>query len=210
MKVDVLNWDKKKEGQVELSTSVFKTEIRADLISDLIRWQRARKRQGTHNTKDRGDVRGGGIKPFRQKGTGNARQGSIRSPLLRKGGVIHGPHPKSYAYKLPSKIRKRALVSVLSSLYEGGTVYVVSDMVSEQAKTKDIHSKLQRFGVKRALLVDTEKDTNFNRACRNLKDFQYTTVQGLNGFDLLKYQTVIFTKASVEKVNANYGDQDAN
>lgn len=205
MKLQILDWENKKNGEIELEDSVFKAVIREDLISDVVRWQRARRRQGSHNAKDRGDVRGGGIKPFRQKGTGNARQGSIRSPLLRKGGVIHGPHPRSYDYKLPSSIKKIALKGTLSQLAKQGSICVVVDMLSKTGKTKDLKNSLEKIGVKKALLVDQSRDEKFYRACKNLPSCQYIPVAGLNVLDLLKYQYVVFTKAGVEQVNLRYG-----
>ncbi len=205
-KVDVLDWSKKKVGEVELPASVFETEVRKDLLHTAVRWQLASRRQGTHMAKTRGLVNGGGKKPYRQKGTGSARQGSTRSPLLRGGGVIFGPQPRDYSYTLPKKIKKLALKTALAHLYKEGRFFVVDDMSSKEGKTNELAQRLKKFGVEKALLIDKENNELFQRASRNLPKFRYNTVSGLNVFDLLKYDAAIVTKSSVEKIAQRCGE----
>lgn len=201
MKLDVLNWKKEKKGSIELDSFVFDQKIRLDIISEIVRWQRARKRKGSHKVKTRGDVRGGGIKPFRQKGTGRARQGSIRSPLLVGGGVAHGPRPRSYATGLPSKLRNFGLRSCLSYRASQKSIFIVEDMLSKEGKTKEVLQRFKNFGLTQALLVDQTKDVQFDRACRNLDQYQLIPVRGINVFDLLKYKQIVFTKKGIEELS---------
>lgn len=201
LKIDVLSWEKKKISSLSLDQDIFAQKTRLDIISDIVRWQLARRRQGSHSVKTRADVRGGGAKPFRQKGTGRARQGSIRSPLLRKGGVAHGPHPRSYATDLPSKVRKIGMRSLLSYFYSKKLLFVVENMISKDGKTKELNIRLNKFGLDQALLVDQKKDAFFARACKNLPSYQFIHVQGLNVYDLLKYGRVVFTENGINEVS---------
>ena len=206
--VDVFDWEKKKCGEIQLNTFVFQQEPRLDIISELVRAGQGGKRQGSHNVKTRAEVRGGGAKPFRQKGTGRARQGSSRSPLLRSGGVTHGPKPRKYSKKIGAKVRKLGIRSTLSYLFSKGVFVVVEDMVSKEGKTKDLQKKLKKFSSK-SLLVDYEKNLLFSRACRNLSSYQLLSARGLNVYDLLKYNYVICTRNAVEKIHDIYGGLDS-
>ena len=197
LKVELLNWKKEKVADLELPPTLFQQEIKWELINEVVRWQRACARQGTHKAKTRAEVSGGGKKPFRQKGTGNARQGSIRSPLNRTGGVTFGPKPRSYNYALPSKVRKTALRQTLSWLWKENKVFFLEDMKSLEGRTKELSSRLKNFGLKKALLVDQDGDPLFKRACANLKSFQFLPVEGLNVYDLLKYGQLVMSKKSV-------------
>ena len=197
LKAKLLNWKKEKVADLELPPVLFQQEIKWELINEVVRWQRACARQGTHKAKTRAEVSGGGKKPFRQKGTGNARQGSIRSPLNRTGGVTFGPKPRSYNYALPSKIRKTALRQTLSWLWKENKVFFLEDMKSSEGKTKELSSRLKNFGLTKALLVDQDGDPLFKRACANLKSFQFLPVEGLNVYDLLKYGHLVMSKKSV-------------
>ena len=202
--VSVLNWDKKKVGEVELPAAVFEQPVRKDLLHTVVRWQLASRRQGTHMTKTKGLVSGGGIKPFKQKGTGNARQGSSRSPLNPGGGTMFGPQPRDYSYTLPRKVKQAGLKAALSYLQSSGKLFIVEDMKSE-GKTKELVQRLEKFGVKKAVLIDQSADALFNRASRNLAAFRYYSVDGLNVYDLLKYDTAIITKSSLERVLSRCG-----
>ncbi len=204
MTVDVLDWEKKKCGEIQLNSDVFKEDVRLDIMSELVRAGQAAKRQGSHHAKTRAEVRGGGAKPFRQKGTGRARQGSSRSPLLRAGGVIHGPKPRKYFKKMTSKVKKLGIRSSLSHLLSKSSFVVVKDMASKEGKTKELNQKLKKFS-SQALLVDHEKNLLFSRACKNLPRYQLLEVQGLNVYDLLKYEYVICTQSAVKKIHAVYG-----
>lgn len=196
---NVLNWKKEKIGQVDLPSEIFEAEVKNEVLYDVVRWQLASKRQGTHATKTKGLVSGGGKKPFKQKGTGNARQGSTRSPLMPGGGTIFGPQPRSYAYVLPKKVRRLGLRMALSHLNKEGKLFVVDSMKSE-GKTAELFKRLKSFGLEKAVLVDSQVDDMFQRAARNLDSFKYFPVEGVNVFDLLKYDAAIITKDSVAKI----------
>ena len=197
--VNVLNWKKEKVGSLELQADTFEVEVKKDVLHSVVKWQLACRRQGTHMTKTKGLVSGGGKKPFKQKGTGNARQGSTRSPLMPGGGTMFGPQPRSYGYVLPKKMRKVALKMALSHLFKEGKLTVVDSMASE-GKTNELNKRLQTFGVKKAVLIDKASDAKFSRAAKNLVDYKYSPVEGLNVFDLLKYDYAVITKDSVAKI----------
>ncbi len=197
---NVLDWKKGKVGSVDLPDEVFGLPWRVDIAQALVRWQLASRRQGTHNTKKRGDVSGGGKKPYKQKGTGNARRGSQRSPLIRGGAVVFGPSPRDYSYELPKKFKRKGVGTVLSKLLKDGNLFVVSDMKSSEGKAKELCERLKKFGVEKAVLVDAKKDTNFGRAARNLKNYRYYAAEGLNVYDMMRYGNVVLTKESVAAV----------
>ncbi len=197
--VNVLNWKKEKIGQLELNSDTFEVEVKKDVLHSVVRWQLACRRQGTHMTKTKGFVSGGGKKPFKQKGTGNARQGSTRSPLMPGGGTMFGPQPRSYGYVLPKKMRKVALKMALSHLLKEGKLAVVDSMNSE-GKTAELNKRLKSFGINKAVLVDKLTNDNFGRAAKNLTNYKYYPVDGLNVFDLLKYDFAVITKDSVAKI----------
>ena len=195
----MFHWDKKKAGELELPPGLFDQKMNPALISEMVRWQRAKARQGTHKAKTRADVSGGGKKPFRQKGTGNARQGSIRSPLNRGGGVTFGPKPRKYDYKLPTKMKQSALKQALSYLFKEKKIIFMKDMKgSFKGKTKELAKGLQLFKLKKALLVDQEPELLFKRACRNLKNFQVLPAKALNVYDMLKYNQLVMSESSVD------------
>jgi large subunit ribosomal protein L4 len=173
--------------------------VRQDILKDAVVWQLACRRQGTHATKTRAFVRGGGKKPFKQKGTGNARQGSTRSPLMPGGAVLFGPQPRDYSYVLPRKVKKLALRTALSYLFSSQKLIVIDDLAST-GKTGELQKRLTTFGLKKAVLVDGQEQEQFRRAARNLKGFRYYSVAGLNVYDLLKYDSLIVTKSSIEQI----------
>lgn len=197
--VSVLNWKKEKVGQVELLSDVFEAPVKKEVLHTVVQWQLACRRQGTHMTKTKGLVSGGGKKPFKQKGTGNARQGSTRSPLMPGGGTMFGPQPRSYAFVLPKKMRRLGLLMVLSYLNKEGKLFVVENMKSE-GKTGELDKRLKNFGLSKSILVDGKLDEQFRRASRNLQAFKYFSVDGLNVFDLLKYDSLVITKDSIGKI----------
>jgi large subunit ribosomal protein L4 len=200
--VDVLGWDKKKVGSVELDAAVFDVTVKPGILHTVVRWQLACRRQGTHKAKTRGEVSGGGKKPFKQKGTGNARQGSTRSPLMPGGGITFGPVPRDYSYQLPKKVRRLGLRIALAKLKKEGRLFVVDQMSSGAGKTKELAARLKTFGIEKAVLVDAAADQSFTRAARNLAKYRYYGVEGLNVYDLLKYDAVVLTQASIAKVVA--------
>lgn len=203
-KVAVYNWDKKQVGEVELTAAVFEQPVRKDLLHTVVRWQLAGRRQGTHMTKTKGLVSGGGKKPFKQKGTGNARQGSSRSPLMPGGGTAFGPLPRDYSYSLPKKVKQAGLRTALSYLQSSGKLFIVEDMKSE-GKTKELAKRLEKFGIQKAVLIDDSADQLFTRASKNLAKFRYYSVDGLNVYDLLKYDTAVVTKSSLARIASRCG-----
>jgi len=182
-----------------LAAAVFEAPVKKEILHNVVQWQLASRRQGTHMTKTKGLVSGGGKKPFKQKGTGNARQGSTRSPLMPGGGTMFGPQPRSYAYVLPKKVRRLGLSMALSHLHSEGKLFVVDSMTSE-GKTNELQKRLKSFGLNKALLIDANVDEMFSRASRNLESFKYFPVEGMNVFDLLKYDAAVITKDSVAKI----------
>lgn len=203
--VDVLGWDKKKVGSVDLDASVFEVPVKEEILQTVVRWQLACRRQGTHKAMTRGEVSGGGKKPFKQKGTGNARQGSTRSPLMPGGGITFGPVPRDYSYVLPKKVRRLGLRTALSKLKNEGRLYVVDSMSSE-GKTKEIAGRLKKFGLAKGVLIDAARNDKFDQATRNLPKFRYYGVEGMNVYDLLKYDHVILTKESLAKIVERCGE----
>jgi large subunit ribosomal protein L4 len=203
--VDVLSWDKKKVGSVDLEASVFDAPVKLGILQTVVRWQLACRRSGTHKAKTRGEVSGGGKKPFKQKGTGNARQGSSRSPLMPGGGITFGPVPRDYSYQLPKKVRRLGLRIALSKLNKEGRLFVVDSMTSE-GKTKEVAAKLKKFGLEKAVLVDASSNANFQRSTRNLPKYRYYGVEGMNVYDLLKYDSVVITKDSLTKIIERCGE----
>lgn len=207
-KVDILNWDKKKVGEVELAASIFETEVNPAVLHTMVRWQLACRRQGTHSTKVKGEVAGTNKKPFKQKGTGNARQGLVRSPLFPGGGITFGPKPRDYSYNLPKKMRQLGLRTALSQLRAEGKLFVVESMTGE-GKTKELATRLKKFGVEKAVLLDSKLDTKFQRASRNMRTVRYYSVDGLNVYDLLKYGTLVMTKESLGRISERCGVKNA-
>lgn len=205
--VDVLGWDKKKVGSVELDAAVFDVPVKEEILQTVVKWQLACRRQGTHKAKTRAEVSGGGKKPFKQKGTGNARQGSTRSPLMPGGGITFGPEPRDYSYQLPKKVRRLGLRTALSKLKSEGRLFVVDAMTSTEGKTKEIAQRMKTFGLEKAILVDGAADAKMNRAARNLAKYRYMGVEGMNVYDLLKYNAVVLSKSSISKIVERCGEK---
>ena len=194
MKIAVLDWNTNQSiEEVELPKSIAETEVKPFIISEVIRWQQARARAGTHMTKTKGLVRGGGKKPFKQKGTGNARQGSIRSPLMPGGGKIFGPVPRSYDYTLPKKIRKAALRMALKVLANENKLFVYNQIQTE-GKTNSLHKKFLKFGIEKAVVLNSQSNHLLHRAVRNLSNFKFLETNGLNVEDILRYKAVVLAK----------------
>lgn len=204
-KVDVLDWDKKKVDSVELNPDVFEQPVKKAVLHAIVKWQLASRRKGTHKAKNKSEVSGGGKKPFKQKGTGSARQGSSRSPLNAGGGVVFPPTPRDYEYTMPKKQKQVGLKSALSYLFGAGKLFVVDSMESSAGKTKELASALKKFGVEKAVLIDGKENEKFKRAARNLAKYRYYGVEGLNVYDLLKYDTAIISKQSLEGIEARCG-----
>ena len=200
-KVALFNQDGTEAGDLELNKSVFGIEPNNHVIHEVVVMQRAAKRQGTHAVKNRSEVRGGGRKPWRQKGTGRARQGSIRSPQWVGGGVVFGPTTaRNYKYKLPKKVRKLALKSALSSKVKTEDLIVLNDLQFEAPKTKDVVAVLNALDVNdKVLIVTSEKNENVVRSANNLQTVKVITVGEINVLDLVAYDKLILTKDAAEK-----------
>lgn len=203
--VDVLDFSKKKVGSVELNPEVFEQPVKKAVLHAIVKWQLACRRAGTHKVKTKAEVSGGGKKPFKQKGTGNARQGSSRSPLNEGGGVSFGPTPRDYSYTLPRKMKQAGLRSALSYLQAEGRILVVDKITSDEGKTKELMKSLANLGLQKAVLIDNEEQENVKRASRNLGKFRYYSTAGLNVYDLLKYDTAVISKDSLDAINARCG-----
>jgi len=206
MATNVLNWKKEKVGTLDLSKDVFEVPVKKEILHEVVNWQLAKRRQGTHMVKTRSLVSGGGKKPFKQKGTGNARQGSTRSPLMPGGAKLFGPVPRSYEYSLPKKVRRLGLKMALSHLNSEGKLFVVENMNSA-GKTAELAKRLKAFGLTKAIMIDAEVNDLFKRASDNLPKYRYMAVEGMNVYDLLKYDAAILTKESVAKIVARVTEE---
>lgn len=210
MKVDVFDLKNKKTGTIELDDAVFGTDVREHLFYEVINWQRARRRAGTHKVKGRSEVAGGGKKPFKQKGTGRARQGTSRAPNMPGGGVVHGPTPRDYSYAMPKKKRRAALRSALSMKARDGKLRIVDSLELAQIKTKVAAGVLDAFEARKALFVDvTTRDEASNLvqhnetlrlSVRNLKNAKYLATEGLNVEDVIHYDFLFLSQAAAEQV----------
>ena len=198
--VKVYSTAKRKVSEMELDERVFNVEIKDHLLHDVVRMQLANMRAGTASTKNRSAVRGGGRKPYRQKGTGRSRAGTIRSPLWRGGGVIFGPAPRDFGFNPPKKVRKQALRVALSARAAGGKLLVLNQFELKEIKTKLFVEILARLGMEKALIVIGEENFNLERSARNIPGVKVLRVEGLNVFDILNHENLILVKDAVEKI----------
>ena len=207
MTVKVFNQDGKEVGKVELKPEVFGIEPNEAVVHQYITNLLTRRRQGNSSTLTRKDVRGGGKKPWRQKGTGRARAGTIRSPLWRGGGTVFGPSPKEYNPKIPKKMKRLAILSVLSDKARSEKIRVIDHLTYEQPKTKSIVTLLGNLDLagKKCLLLDEGKNNNLVLSCRNIPRVKYSRAALASGFDLLNADVVVFTKSGLEKVQEVFG-----
>jgi len=200
MKCDIINLDSKSVGSVELSDTVFGLDIREDLLQRVVRWQLAKRQAGTHKTKTLGEISGSTAKPFRQKGTGRARQGSTRAPQMRGGGKAFGPVVRSHAHSLPKKVRQLGLKTALSAKARAGDLIVI-EKAEADGKTKGLAAQIKKLGWTSALIIDgTELNNAFCLAARNIKGVDVLPEQGANVYDILRRQKLVLTKAAVEKL----------
>jgi large subunit ribosomal protein L4 len=200
-KVAVFNISGAQVGEIELADTIFGIEPNKYVLHDAVVMQQASQRQGTHKVKGRSEVRGGGRKPWKQKGTGRARQGSIRSPQWRGGGIVFGPTPRSYGYKLPKKVRRLAIKSALSSKVIANEIIVLDQLSFNQPKTKEFVAVLKNLNVDtKALIVTSGFDANVVLSSRNIPGVKFVTADGINVLDVLVYDKLIITKDAVGKV----------
>jgi large subunit ribosomal protein L4 len=196
----VYDIENNKISEIELSEAVFGAEVNEAVLYDVVRMQMASRRSGTASTKRRQDVRGGGRKPWRQKGTGRARAGTIRSPLWRGGGIVFGPHPRSYAYKVSKKVRKLALISALSMKVKEGRMLILKDFPMNEIKTKKFKEIVDRFGFKKALFVADKSDPVLEKSSRNIQGIKLIRSEVINVYDLLNYDHVVLFEPSVKMI----------
>jgi large subunit ribosomal protein L4 len=200
MQLDIVNLDGKKVGTIDVADDVFGARVKDYLLWEVVNAQRAARRAGTHSTKTRANVRGGGKKPYRQKGTGNARQGSTRSPNFVGGGKVFGPHPRSYEYTVPKKVRRAALASALSLRASEKKVVVVDGFSLDGPKTKRVATVLKALGVPSAVVVDAKTNVNLSKSVRNLPDAKYLAPEGLNVYDILNHPGLVISKDAVKAI----------
>ena len=200
--VAVYNIQHEQVGSVELDDAVFAAPVKEHLFYDMVRYQLAARRAGTHAVKGRAQVSGGGRKPWKQKGTGRARQGSTRSPHWRGGGVVHGPHPRSHAIALPKKVRRAALRSALSRRCVENALFIVDRFELPEIKTRLVVNVMNAFAFQDMLLVLTDKDETVLKSARNLSSVTVLPVEGLNVYDVLKHRNLVLTSAAVEQITA--------
>ena len=196
MQIEIKTLDNGSAGTAELPDELFAATPRADIMARVVHWQQSKRRAGTHKTKGMGEVRGTTKKPYKQKGTGNARQGSLRAPQYRTGGVVHGPVVRSHGYDLPKKVRRLGLISALSQKAADGKL-VVLDAAAGGAKTKELVAKLKVLGWTSALIVDQAVDQGFLLASRNIHGIDVLPTVGANVYDILRHDVLAITTAGV-------------
>ena len=203
MKVPVTSLDNKKSGEIELNDSIFGLTPRGDLLHRMVNWQLAKRRGGAHKTKGVCEIRGTTKKPFKQKGTGRARSGSLRSPQNRGGAVIFGPVVRDHGFDLPKKVRKLALKHALSAKAADGKLIVLDKVEAKAPKTKDLAGKLSALGISSAVIVGgAEVDVSFDLAARNLPKIDVLPQQGINVYDILRRDTLVLSRDAVEHLEA--------
>jgi len=204
LKVDVLDMNGKKVKDIELNENVFGVDVNDIVVHTALVNYLANQRQGTQSTKTRAEVSGGGRKPWRQKGTGRARQGSIRAPQWMKGGIALGPKPRSYKYAIPKKMRQLAIKSVLTSKVEEKELIVVDKLDLKEIKTKEMVKVLENLKTKKALIVLSEKNLNVQASARNIENVKTALVNTINVYDLLKYDNLVVTEDAIKKLEEVY------
>ena len=202
--VGLFNKEGNKIEDIQLNDKVFAVEVNADAMHQVVVALLANKRQGTQSAKTRAEVRGGGIKPWRQKGTGRARQGSIRAPQWIKGGVVFAPKPRDYRMSIPKSMRRVAMLSALTSKVQNDEMVVLDSLTLEAPKTKEVVKMLNAFNAKKTLIVTAESNEVVYKSARNIEGVEVLPVNNINVYDLLKYPKVIMTKDAVSKIEEVY------
>ena len=202
--VKVYDQDRQEAGEVTLASDVFEVEVRAEILNLVARAQLAAKRAGSHSTKTRSRVRGGGAKPWRQKGSGRARAGSNRSPIWRGGAIAFGPQPRDYAFKVNAKVRALALRMALSSRFEADALMVVKGIELPEAKTRHFAKVAGALGLEKALIVAGGAQETLARAARNIPGITLITAEGLNVYDILKHRQLVLLQDAVEPIQARF------
>ncbi|HUN55944.1 MAG TPA: 50S ribosomal protein L4 [Smithella sp.] len=197
---DVFDIEKKKVAEVDLNDAVFAAEVNEAIIYDVVKMQLASRRSGTASTKTRSDVSGGGKKPWRQKGTGRARSGTSRSPIWRTGGTVFGPHPRDYAYSIPKKVRKKALISALSMKFKENKMVILKDFPMDKISTRVFKGVFDLFSLKKALFVLDDNNEVLLKSSRNIKNVKMVRSEGINVYDILNHEHLILLEPSVKKI----------
>lgn len=206
MKQDVITLANEKAGEIELPEALFGIAPRADIMARVVHWQLAKRRAGTHKVKGMGEVSGTTKKPYKQKGTGRARQGSLRSPQFRTGGVVHGPVVRDHGYDLPKKVRRLGLISALSQKRAEGKLVVIDAAASDEGKTAALKKQVAALGWSSALVIDgAAVDARFLRAARNIPGLDVLPTIGANVYDILRHDVLAVTKAGLETLVARLG-----
>jgi large subunit ribosomal protein L4 len=198
--VDVFNLDSEVTGRLELSDAIFGVPVKSHVLHEVVCYQLAKRRAGTAKTKGRSEVRGGGKKPWRQKGTGRARAGTSRSPIWRGGGIIHGPQPRDYEMRIPKKVRRQALKMALSQKVLDSGFKVIDQFKLDRIRTKDFVDLLDRFELGKTLVVLPEPDEIIEKSARNIPNVKVLRSEGLNVYDLLNYHAVILSRECVSRI----------
>ena len=202
--VGLFNKEGNKNEDIQLNETIFAAEVNADAMHQVVVALLANKRQGTQSAKTRAEVRGGGIKPWRQKGTGRARQGSIRAPQWIKGGVVFAPKPRDYRMSIPKSMRRVAMLSALTSKVQNDEMVVLDSLTLEAPKTKEVVKMLNAFNAKKTLIITAEANEIVYKSARNIEGVAVLPVNNINVYDLLKYPKVIMTKDAVSKIEEVY------
>lgn len=203
--VDVFNVNRDVVGQMDLNAEVFGVPVKPHVLHEVVLYQLAKRRAGTAKTKGRSEVRGGGKKPWRQKGTGRARAGTSRSPIWRGGGTIHGPQPRSYAFQVPKKVRRLALKMALSQKLLDQEMTIVDSLGLERIRTKDFASILNRFELAKTLVVLPASDEIVEKSARNIPKVKVLRSEGLNVYDLMNYHHLLLTREAIQSIEERLG-----
>ena len=198
--VDVINSSGKKVSQVDLNDEIFNVPVKKSVLHEVVTMQLANRRAGSASTKHRSDVTGSGRKLFRQKGTGRARRGNIKAPLLRGGGVAFGPKPKSWAYKVPKKVSKLALKMALSSKLKDENILILDQFELDEIKTQAFSEVVGNLNMENALIIIDQENENLSLSSRNISEFKVMRFEGLNVYDILKHKTLVLLEASVKAI----------
>lgn len=197
---DIFDLDKNTLNTTVIDADIFESPVNGNLLHTVVRWQLANRRSGTASTKTRGEVSGGGRKPWKQKHLGRARQGSIRSPQWRKGAVVFGPRPRDWSFEISKKVRRKALKSALSAKHRDGRLLIIRDFNLPEISTKQVVEFAKRFGLDNALILINDQNENLKRSARNVKNLKVLNVDGLNVYDLLRFNFLVITEDSLQRL----------
>lgn len=203
--VDVFSTNRDVVGQMDLNDNIFAVPVKTHVLHEVVLYQLAKRRSGTAKVKGRSEIRGGGKKPWRQKGTGRARAGTSRSPIWRGGGIVHGPQPRSYDMRVPKKVRRLALKMALSQKLIDSELTVLDRFAMEQIKTREFAELLKRFECGKTLIVIAQPDEIVSKSARNIPNVKVLRSEGLNVYDLLNYHNVLLTRDTVGKIEEALG-----